>query len=54
MNSYGRPIKRLPRKGLACQCKQDLFGFWEAVVFTSEDDCWVEGMCAKRSEILSS
>ncbi len=49
MNSYGRPIKRLPRKGLACQCKQDLFGFWEAVVFTSEDNCWVEGMCAKRT-----
>ncbi len=25
------------------------FGFFEAVVFTSEDNCWVEGMCAKRT-----
>ena len=34
MNSYGRPIKRLPRKGLACQCKQDLFWFfWGCSVY---------------------
>ncbi len=44
MNAYGQSILLLPRKGLACQCKQDLLWFWEADVFTSEDNCWVEGI----------